>query len=502
MSGGTPILRVDLAGAVPVYRQIVDQLRILLVSGALKAGDQLPTVRQVASDLGVHHNTVAEAYRQLAEEGWLDLRRRRGACVVQRGNPAADPEAMAGFERRVEELVADAIARGCAAWRGGAGAEGGGGGTGKQRRVMNETLGYALPLGMAVVVLGFATAMMALLPRFMRPDVFFSVTVSPEFGQSEEGRRIRQQFQRRVVLSGCGAMALILVLFPVMSEVGRGLAAAAGVFWLVGVTIWAFVRANGQARPHAVKPTSVREAGLTPREGLPVGLGAVLGGPLLIIAAAVVFLALRYDSLPERIPMHYNAAGEVNRYAEKSVGAVFGMPMVAVVCNLMFGLITWSMGRGMKRARASGPTAAWESGMLRLTMAILLVVQYAVAMLFSAIAVVIVLPPEVAGKWVMVLAVAGVIAMLGLVMGVLLRYRSVVATAEAGERAPVGDGTPDANWKWGMIYYNPDDPALWVEKRFGIGYTTNMARPAAWVLVGGIVLSLVAIVMVAMWAGG
>lgn len=112
MNGNATILRVDLASAVPVYRQIVDQLRILLVSGALKAGDQLPTVRQVAGDLGVHHNTVAEAYRQLAEEGWLDLKRRRGACVLERGKPAADPEVMVGFERRVEELVADAIARG------------------------------------------------------------------------------------------------------------------------------------------------------------------------------------------------------------------------------------------------------------------------------------------------------------------------------------------------------------------------------------------------------
>ncbi|MGC4106190.1 MAG: GntR family transcriptional regulator [Thermomicrobiales bacterium] len=112
MSDGTPILRVDLASPVPVYRQIVDQLRILLVSGELKAGDQLPTVRQVAGDLGVHHNTVAEAYRQLAEEGWLDLRRRRGACVVERGRPAADPEAVTDFQRRVQELIADAVARG------------------------------------------------------------------------------------------------------------------------------------------------------------------------------------------------------------------------------------------------------------------------------------------------------------------------------------------------------------------------------------------------------
>lgn len=112
MSSETPILRVDLASPVPAYRQIVDQLRILLVSGELKAGDPLPTVRQVAGDLGIHHNTVAEAYRQLAEEGWLDLRRRRGAVVLERSRPAADPDAAAAFQRRLQELIADTLARG------------------------------------------------------------------------------------------------------------------------------------------------------------------------------------------------------------------------------------------------------------------------------------------------------------------------------------------------------------------------------------------------------
>ena len=64
-----PILRVDLAAPRPVYEQIVSGLRALLVAGEFAPGERLPTVRQLATVLGVHHNTVAESYRVLAEEG-------------------------------------------------------------------------------------------------------------------------------------------------------------------------------------------------------------------------------------------------------------------------------------------------------------------------------------------------------------------------------------------------------------------------------------------------
>jgi GntR family transcriptional regulator len=105
-------LRVDLASPQPVYEQIVSGLRTLLVSGAFESGEQLPTVRLLATDLGVHHNTVAEAYRVLAEEGWLDLRRRRGAIVLDRRDPKATPEARQDFGKRLEELIAKAITNG------------------------------------------------------------------------------------------------------------------------------------------------------------------------------------------------------------------------------------------------------------------------------------------------------------------------------------------------------------------------------------------------------
>jgi DNA-binding transcriptional regulator YhcF (GntR family) len=107
-----PVLRIDLRGPIPVYRQILDGLRTLLVSGVFCPGDKLPTVREMAIDLGVNHNTVAEAYRLLADEGWLELKRHHGATVLSREPQQAGPQRRDDFTQRLQELAAWAIADG------------------------------------------------------------------------------------------------------------------------------------------------------------------------------------------------------------------------------------------------------------------------------------------------------------------------------------------------------------------------------------------------------
>ena len=110
--GEMPILRIDLGSPTPVYRQIIDSLRALLVNGAFAPGERLPTVREMAVDLGVNHNTVAESYRLLAEEGWLELKRHHGATVLQRPAQPAEPARQEDFVQRLRELAARAIAEG------------------------------------------------------------------------------------------------------------------------------------------------------------------------------------------------------------------------------------------------------------------------------------------------------------------------------------------------------------------------------------------------------
>lgn len=110
-----PIIQIDLSSQSPAYEQIAAEIRALLVSGDLAPGAALPTVRQLAMDLNVHHNTVASAYRILAAEGWLDLRRRRGVRVVPRTKA---PKHMPGrnandtFHRELTRLLAKAAADG------------------------------------------------------------------------------------------------------------------------------------------------------------------------------------------------------------------------------------------------------------------------------------------------------------------------------------------------------------------------------------------------------
>jgi GntR family transcriptional regulator len=106
-------IRVVLDGSVPVYRQIVDGIRALCVAGRLEPGMKLPTVRDLAASLGIHFNTVAEAYRTLADEGWLHIAGRRGAIVQERKQPAApDEDAAVSEGYRLRHLVAELLAKG------------------------------------------------------------------------------------------------------------------------------------------------------------------------------------------------------------------------------------------------------------------------------------------------------------------------------------------------------------------------------------------------------
>lgn len=76
----------------PIYQQIADGIKALIARGDLREGMTLPSVRQVAGDLGVNLNTVAVAYRQLQDEGFVTVRHGAGAVIAARSARAVDRE--------------------------------------------------------------------------------------------------------------------------------------------------------------------------------------------------------------------------------------------------------------------------------------------------------------------------------------------------------------------------------------------------------------------------
>lgn len=104
-------LVVDHDAPEPVYRQIADQVRALVARGRLRPGDELPSVRELGAALGVNLNTVARAWRLLAEEGLVDLRHGSGA-VVRAAAPVPTPLLDDDSRRRLDDLLSRWVLRG------------------------------------------------------------------------------------------------------------------------------------------------------------------------------------------------------------------------------------------------------------------------------------------------------------------------------------------------------------------------------------------------------
>lgn len=82
----TQSFRLDFRSGIPVYVQIVEQVQAFIARGELVQGDQLPTVRQLASELRVNFNTIARAYRMLDEAGLISTQQGRGTYIMEEIN--------------------------------------------------------------------------------------------------------------------------------------------------------------------------------------------------------------------------------------------------------------------------------------------------------------------------------------------------------------------------------------------------------------------------------
>lgn len=99
--------RLDVQSGVPVYRQIIDQVTGGMASGVLKAGDQLPTVRQLAVDLAINPNTVVRAYGELEIRGVLETQQGTGTFISRQKIKRDEVER----QRRLNQLVSEFMAR-------------------------------------------------------------------------------------------------------------------------------------------------------------------------------------------------------------------------------------------------------------------------------------------------------------------------------------------------------------------------------------------------------
>jgi uncharacterized membrane protein len=355
---------------------------------------------------------------------------------------------------------------------------------------LDDTATVVITAVMAVIfIVAFVT------PRLTRPELFFGVTVQPWLRTTGEGRAVLRHYRIWLAANTAVAVALAWALRPLGTDVAALLAFA----WLILGNFSAYFAARRWVKPHGVAPSTLREADLAPRPAALPGGWPLHAGPFVLLIAAALYLQSHWSSLPERFPIHWGFDGRPNGWATRSLAGVYGLLFIAVLTVGTIALLAALTQRRSRPVQVAGAPAQAERRYRRTVGWLLVAVEYQItfAFLWGALFPLFQSPPYRLTQAPFVGAL-----LIGSVVVVLLLAAILTSMGQGGTRlahlpapgtAPIGDRTPDACWKGGIFYVNPDDPALFIEKRFGIGYTLNFAHPTAWLLMAFLLLVLPAL---------
>ena len=307
---------------------------------------------------------------------------------------------------------------------------------------------------------------------------------------------------------GCGIAATILSLFawklPLLAAVPSLLVTLGG--------LWAYI--SQRRRIIAAKKAgdwfdevettiaarvSTNANGTPEFEGIPTPTFPWLTmlASLLCIAAGAIIVASHWSAIPDPVPVHWNDSMEADNWSDKSIGSVFFSSFVALALLVLFAIICSFIAhsevsprseRNIKaRVRNEANLALTNTGMGVLTLFI------SAGMAFMQVTGPIPHYQRFNSAAIITMLILAIGGSIGLVVFILYKQSRLSEQLRGIHFADEDKESPDNDhlYKWGVMYYNPDDPAVLVDKRFGTGMSFNYARWQAKIFFGLVILILV-----------
>ncbi|MFT8707808.1 MAG: DUF5808 domain-containing protein [Sporolactobacillus sp.] len=319
-------------------------------------------------------------------------------------------------------------------------------------------------------------------PWLSRKNVLFGAVFADEtIWENDEAKRIVRRFLLRSILVFC-CLFLLFVLASMKWDTAQSSIYIMAALFIINSII--FILANRETRRLKQRLADERDfsngkiivdTAQTDRLVPLSWIAALLPLPIL----TVILIVVGYHSMPERLPVHFGFSG-ADAWATKSVAVVLQPLLVGLILTALIVLIR----RAPASVKGNPEAAPGYSSYRRYLNGILIVfalINEALTLLIeSSFAYPQLLPINQMARITAPL-ISVISALLTMAMLVLF-IRRVRSRKMAG---PILND--DARWIFGLFYFNRSDPSLFIEKRIGIGFTINMARPAAWFILLAII---------------
>lgn len=364
-----------------------------------------------------------------------------------------------------------------------------------------------------IAIVFFSGAILAATPWFMKKNECFAVTI-PESAQAD----VRfLAFRKRYAAAVLAVTLICAVALGVVSNVVLGkMSSAADAASLNAILVAAIVAtatipliASFALMLHYRKKVKAikREEGWRAERDEAVALIGFEEAPappslawnVVYVPIVLITLALGlalYPSTPDLVPTHIDFAGNVNQWTPKGTALIAFPLLVEVFMAACFIFSHWMTIRSKKDVDPARPAiSAYAYGAFARAECILLLVSGSVLTAVLGIVMILMMTETLSMLVTMVLIIVATLVFVGAMIAFSVVYgqsgsRLVKRLEENGDI--IADN--DEHWKAGIFYWNKGDASLILPKRFGVGWTMNWARPAAWVIVGGITLASIAFV--------
>ena len=338
----------------------------------------------------------------------------------------------------------------------------------------------------------FALALFMWMPVMRGEEAFFGVRVNREF-YDNEGKRLlhRYYFWLVMTLVEIEAIPFIIAMFRPQMSFAR-------LAWLVLFMPAAqilYIVFYQKVKPYAIVDENQKFASALINRKLAdytsIGLEILIA---VAVLAPVPVLAYFYPDLPDKIPVHWDLRGVPNRWAPKSFGSVFSAPIMMIYLQGMMLLIK----HGLMQAKMTLPAQRTKEYLqskeevLKVNMQMIDIVRLFLSLMMGAISLSIIVYVLAPSNVPLITAAIFGLALLTMITTGYFIYRMMIVNRKMKEkfgRSYVQRQSDADRWYWGgLIYYNPDDPALMVEKLVGVGYTFNMGNKRVYLYLGYIAL--------------